>query len=415
MQMSLRQLFALGWFAIPVTSLLGQDVTEKFIPSGVTAKVGGYRPIPVEMDLEADIISQAPEGLESPKYGKFEIGDKSWAFILDEHGDGKIYIDTNADGDLTNDPEANWKSKPSGEFKQYSGDGQLELDNGKLGRIAFYRFDPTDESRVRLKNTLLFYTDFGSEYTFELDGQEFSTFAAGNLDEDASFSIDRDGNGRISSRLERASVGKPFNFTGTTYVLGVSNGSLTLEKADEEIEMQPLPPDLRIGQPSLTFTATTMDGREVTFPKDYAGRIVMLDFWATWCGPCIGEIPNMKEAYATWHEAGFDILGISFDREEMADKITEFLEEKELTWPQIYEGKYWNTTLGLQHDVGGIPFVLLVDGDSGKILATARQLRGPGLTKFIGQQLAEKYGEEPVPAELPSDPKTETDSDEPSK
>ena len=98
----------------------------------------------------------------------------------------------------------------------------------------------------------------------------------------------------------------------------------------------------------------------------------------------------MKTAYADWHEAGFEILGISFDRAGAEEKVTAFLEENELPWSQIYEGKMWDTTLGRQHDVSGIPFVLLVDGDSGEILATARELRGPGLSKFIGEQLEKK-------------------------
>ena len=122
----------------------------------------------------------------------------------------------------------------------------------------------------------------------------------------------------------------------------------------------------------------------------------MLDFWATWCGPCIAEVPNMKKAYADWHDAGFEILGISFDRADEEEKIKEFEEKHELSWSQIYEGKYWETTIGKMHDVSGIPFVLLVDGDSGEILATARELRGPGLSAFIGKQLAKKDGQAAV-------------------
>jgi thiol-disulfide isomerase/thioredoxin len=116
----------------------------------------------------------------------------------------------------------------------------------------------------------------------------------------------------------------------------------------------------------------------------------MLDFWATWCGPCIGEIPHMKEAYEAHHEKGFEILGVSFDAADMAEKVTSFTKEKEMPWAQIYEGKLWDTTLGETYDVSGIPFVLLVDGDTGEILATARELRGPGLKEFIGKILEEK-------------------------
>ncbi len=64
----------------------------------------------------------------------------------------------------------------------------------------------------------------------------------------------------------------------------------------------------------------------------------MLDCWATWCGPCIGEIPHMKEAYAAWHDKGFEILGVSFDSENMDDKLKEFLTEKELPCNRFTRG-----------------------------------------------------------------------------
>ena len=82
-----------------------QTLKETFLASGVTRKVGGYRPVRSEMDKESDIVKVAPETLEAPRYGLFEIGDQSWAYILDEpeEGDAILYVDTNGDGDLTND------------------------------------------------------------------------------------------------------------------------------------------------------------------------------------------------------------------------------------------------------------------------------------------------------------------------
>src|SRR5690606_7935113 len=156
--------------------------------------------------------------------------------------------------------------------------------------------------------------------------------------------VDRDGNGRVSRNYETVSLGQPFNFTGSTWVITLNEGKLKLEKATEELPQMQLPPDLTIGKPALEFTATTMNGETIEFPKQYAGKLVMLDFWATWCGPCIAEVPNMKTAYADWHDAGFEILGISFDRAGAEEKVKTFLEENELPWSQIYEGKMWETT-----------------------------------------------------------------------
>lgn len=379
-------------FANPVGDASG--IEQKFVPAGITQKIGGYRPIRAEMSEEAKGVSKSPEGLEAPKFGQIELDGKSWAFILDERseGDAKLYVDTNGDGDLTNDPETEWASRKQGEMTMYSGKAKVQLGPDQIGEIGLYRFDPNDPARAALKNTLMFFVDFGSEFQLKLDDKEFSTFVAGPLSDKASLPMDRNGDGRVSRNYETVQLGTPFNFTGKTYVLDAVDGKLSLKQSDTELPMLPMPPDLRIGKKALEFTATTMDGKELSFPSDYKGKIVMLDFWATWCGPCIAEIPNMKTAYEAHHENGFEILGVSFDQANMEEKVKTFLDERELTWPQIYEGKFWETSLGKMHDVSGIPFVLLVDGDTGEILGTSRELRGEKLSDFIGEQLGKKKG-----------------------
>jgi thiol-disulfide isomerase/thioredoxin len=372
--------------------LVAEEVDVKFLPSGVTKRVGGYRPVRAEMDQEASIARKIPEDFAAPKFGQIKFGDKQWVFVVDEpeEGEQRLLVDSNQDGDLTNDPQPVWKVDPNG---MYKGEAEIDLGAGQLGKINLYRFDPKDKRREQLKNTVLYYSDFGYEFAFELDGQKLSSFVAESLAADAVLPIDRDQNGQISRRYEVVKIGEPFNFTGSTYLFSLKQGKLALESAAETIPQAPMPPDLRLGKQALSFVAKTMDGAEVEFPKSFAGKIVMLDCWATWCGPCIAEIPNMKQAYADWHEKGFEILGVSFDDEGKEEDVRKFLSDKELPWPQIFEGKGWDTAIGIQHDVSGIPFVLLVDGDSGEILGTSRQLRGEKLTEFIGLQLEKKGAE----------------------
>ncbi|HET6880447.1 MAG TPA: PA14 domain-containing protein, partial [Pirellulales bacterium] len=374
--------------------LPSQSVDMKFVATGGTARAGGFRPIRAELDATPDLVKKAPEGLAAPKYGILVLGDRRWSAIVDEPEGkpAKLYVDTNADGDLTNDPGATWTAKTNNGLTMHEGRAQVELGEESLGWLNFYRFDPNDPQRAQLKNTLLFYTDYGYEITLNLDGREFIAFMSGKPSADSSLWIDRDGNQRTSYKREVISVGKPFNFTGTTYLLALNDGKLTLGKAAVALPLTPPPPDLAIGKKALPFTMAAMDGTMIDFPKTYAGKLVMLDFWATWCPPCVVEVPNVKTAYDAWHDQGFEIVGISLDDKDMAEKLAAFTKEKGMPWPQLYEGKQWDTTLGGLYDVSAIPFALLVDGDSGEILGTAQELRGPGLSDFIGKALAKKSG-----------------------
>src|SRR5579864_4150695 len=123
------------------------------------------------------------------------------------------------------------------------------------------------------------------------------------------------------------------------------------------------------GEPAITFRAQTLDGKTVNFPADYKGKLVMLDFWATWCGPCMGEVPGLVKAYNEFHPKGFEILGISLDQPNAAEKVKSVTAEKGMTWPQVYDGKFWQARVAQLYGIESIPHAFLIDGDTGKIVA----------------------------------------------
>jgi thiol-disulfide isomerase/thioredoxin len=139
----------------------------------------------------------------------------------------------------------------------------------------------------------------------------------------------------------------------------------------------------RLGQP-LEIAFTAVDGRSVDL-KQLRGKVVLIDFWATWCGPCIAELPNIKQVYAAYHDKGFEIIGISLENARLAPKDTpeqvagklaaakqvlnDFTAKEAMPWPQYFDGKFWKNDLAVRYRVAGIPAMFLLDQE-GRVVST---------------------------------------------
>ena len=119
----------------------------------------------------------------------------------------------------------------------------------------------------------------------------------------------------------------------------------------------------------LDIAFTAVDGRAVDL-KALRGKVVLIDFWATWCGPCIGELPNVKKVYAAYHDRGFEIVGISLDREADRQKLIDFTAKENMPWPQHFDGKYWKNEISTRFAIDSIPAMFLLD-QSGKVVSTS--------------------------------------------
>jgi thiol-disulfide isomerase/thioredoxin len=134
---------------------------------------------------------------------------------------------------------------------------------------------------------------------------------------------------------------------------------------------------------AMTVAGKTLEGKEVNL-KDYRGKVVLVDFWATWCGPCIAEMPNVKKLYKEYHDKGFDVLAISVDANKAA--LVKFLEKEKLPWTCIHD-MAGDDSLSNQYGVMFIPLPILVDREGRVVSMSAR---GPELERLLEKHLGDK-------------------------
>lgn len=134
-----------------------------------------------------------------------------------------------------------------------------------------------------------------------------------------------------------------------------------------------------IGYKATNFTQNTADGKPIKL-SDYKGRVVLVDFWASWCGPCRAENPNVVAAYQKYKDKGFTVLGVSFDQSK--EKWLDAVQKDQLTWDHVSDLKGWGNEVGKIYNITSIPQNLLIDRD-GKILD--KNLRGPALEQKLSE------------------------------
>ncbi len=341
-----------------------------------------------------------------PLYGALRLGDGEDTLVtvvVDEDPDGKesrLYVDRNNDEDLTNDGDGAWEKSNADAWHagasvqvpyRQPGGGEVEREY----HVRFWRF------KTRLRDAVFFTRETHVAGTLVLGGRSFP-FALlddngdGRFDdlEKGALLIDRNGDGvlpRDSSSAEHYATHEPFELGGRGWRL-VSVTADGLEARFEPAADVVPKPYLEEGHPAPAFEAIDLAGRPVSL-ADYRDRVLLLDFWATWCGPCMEEMPNVERIWATYREQGFDILGISLDTQR--DALESYLEANPgVGWRQVFDGRSWKGALVSQFRVSGIPDTFLI-GRDGAILA--RGLRGRALELRVAALLTGGPPAEVVP------------------
>ena len=133
---------------------------------------------------------------------------------------------------------------------------------------------------------------------------------------------------------------------------------------------------------TIAIAGKTVDGKDFDL-KDLKGKVVLVDFWATWCGPCIAEMPNIEKAFDKYHAKGFEVIGVSLDKSNAA--ITKFAEARKMKWGSINIED--SEALADKYDVNSIPFPVLVD-QAGNVVSI--RASGPQLEILLERLLGER-------------------------
>ena len=136
-------------------------------------------------------------------------------------------------------------------------------------------------------------------------------------------------------------------------------------------------PDALVGKKAMDFNVKDLDGNDLSL-EQYRGNVILLDFWAVWCAPCIAEMPNVKQVYEKYKDENFQIIGISLDQSR--DKLVGYLEKEGITWPQVFDGNGWQNRVAQMYGINAIPHMYLIDGDG---VIRKSDVRGPALEPAV--------------------------------
>ena len=330
--------------------------------------------IPLHIELRSEpmerFVTLPPLQGAAPRFGNLIMGngqDSLITIVVDEipEGEPRIFIDLNNNENLSDDMDGHWREESADMLRmqviiqvEYIVSGERVLEPYAM---EFYRF------KNRMVD-VVFASRLGySIGTVSLDGIKYAVVISDD-NSDALYDvrqtaliIDRNRDGQLDGDMSSAEFFgplEPFNVRGKSYRLASVSprgDRIVIAPVDSFVEPKAY---LESGFPAVPIRQEASDGSSITLER-FRGRVLLLDFWATWCEPCRIELPFLKEVYDAFHDRGFEILGISIDEDEAA--FRQFIDDHDIEWPQIFDGLGWSNHVARQYRVMAVPTTYLLD------------------------------------------------------
>jgi thiol-disulfide isomerase/thioredoxin len=358
------------------SSAVGYDATLQYVPE-ITDLTSLCLPQGIKLDVMPDKGVDWPAANGDPLFGAIPLNGATYPIMIDRHdGAADLYVDKDGSGVLQLIP---W-------FRTL-------LDGSAMASLSFEV--PYDGTPEPYQASVMWIPFTPTVITYCRDSYRSGVIRLGEtdyklavLDDDSdarydrldggTLAIDADGDGELlvtPDSHEIYSLAEPFNLDGTVYkVASVSeDGSLIQIEASDEYVPPKLP--LLDGFPAPLFDDVDIDGEGISLDA-LQGDIVVLDFWASWCAPCVSEIPTLKQIAAEFGDQGVDVVGIDLDRSKR-DLLTA-MGEHEITYRQIFDSD--SGPIGNLYRISGIPMTYVIDRDG---VIHARGLRGDALVAAV--------------------------------
>jgi len=353
-----------------------------------SAMVNYYRPMRIELKDEPPMKPKAEPKYAAAKvrYGAVTMGEPASRFLvaLDNPAAGKpaLYVDRNGDGDLTNDGTGDWsRIDDRTAFARRVIDVPYATDKVPSS-LMFYWI----KSRA---DSMFYYRGYSRQGEITLDGQKYRVLVLddnsdGRFDDLAggAWVIDLNQDGKLETEADSAEyyrLTEPVNVHGKTWQvasLSADGREITLRRASVEVAAKPY---LNPGYPALNFEGRGLNDRPVTLKDEAAKtRYVLLDFWASWCGPCRAEFPTLRRIHARYKNQELTILGVNLDSDS---KLAQDAASKaKLDYSHVFDGQGWKNAVAKLYRVHGIPQTYLIDSN---LKIVNKNLRGPALEKRL--------------------------------